>query len=181
MHTDERVDLKNEFIQYLNDRGWENYQNLNKKITFRVNFLFRLFYILIVISIFALGAFSMKDYISRDWLWFSFGLVIVWLIIERTNIAKIDDLFLKKERKKLISSLVSDDKFLSYIKLFEKLDILPVGFNESFNKNIELNNDKELIEKIKKTLYFLNFIKTFEDMNSGLFTNEKERLFEPLD
>jgi len=181
MHTDERVDLKNEFINYIINKGWNDYLSYNKKLTLRVNFLFKLFYISIVVSLFAFGAASMKGYISRDWLWLSFALVIIWLVVERIDMSKIDNIFLKKKREKIVLTFISDEKFLDFIKLFEKLDILPPGFNESFNKDMEEKNYPEIIEKIKKIFYFLDSIKTFEEMNSNLFTNEKERFFEPLD
>lgn len=176
MHTDERIELRNNFLNYMNEHGWNEYLISEKKIVKRVNILFRMFHLLFVASVLAIAFASMRKYIGRVYGWAALGGVVIWLFIERINLNKIDDLFLRKKQIKLIEIFKNDNIFLEKIKQFSKLDMITDQQYEHLLKSLTMenkNSSKMWIEEMKKTIITLNSIKPIEEMPE-LIIEEKE-------
>lgn len=168
MHSDERAELKNNFYLYLDSVGWNHYQRSEKIARKTINFLFRLFHIFSVIGILGLAFASMRHYISRQYGWIALALVFVWLIIERINLRRLDNLLLRRKQKKLMTDFKEENLFEQKIAQFAKLDIIPEQINEKIQKALKENNPIDLIQQLHMIFFYLTTVKTLEESQHNI-------------
>lgn len=168
MHTDERVALKEEFLIFLNDMGWNIYLKEKKFTEKWINFSIRLIHFLILVSVLGLSFSAMKSYIPKYWWWVALSLAIFWLIVERLSLTKVDNFFMKKINKRFLNNLNQNEKFIEYITLFENKDIAPPGFTERMKESILTKNNINQLELLKQLIYYLQFIRSIEQIEKNI-------------
>lgn len=163
MHIDEKVELKEHFLQLLSNNGWNDYILYERSLDKKINIIFRLLHIIVVITIIAIAFAAMRQYIPKNYGFISLGLVGIWMIIERININKLFLKLAKKEQTKLVKKIDDDKKFIDMMTMFEDVDVLPEKTMQYLITKLANNENDKVIELIKKTLFYLQSVKSLEE------------------
>lgn len=164
MHTDELVELRNQFLDFFQETYWISYEKKERQIRLWVDGFFRVLHVIVLVSVLGIAFASVRGYIPKQWWILSVALAILWIAVEYINLQRIDNWLLSKTYKKMFQQLKTDQRFLDYIQLFEKKDIVPPGFNTALMEHLILPKSTESIDKLRQMLYYLKAIKSFEEM-----------------
>jgi hypothetical protein len=163
MHTDERVELKDNFNILLEKEGWFTYIKKVTKIEKNMNLLFKSFYIIYICIIIGLGVYVMRDEMPKVFGWISLFLIFVWIVIEQLNVKQINKFLILPQQKKLIASLKKNSEFIKIINLFEKLDMVQDNTVINLSKVLKINDYNKVIERIERIIYQLEAVKILKE------------------
>ena len=167
MHLEERLELKQSFLDSLETIGISQQNRHEKRLSHWVSVSFRMLHLAFLGSVLFLGFASMHHNIPRKYGWLALLLAIVWLLLERINLKHIDNLLLKKSRQKMINQLKKEaSPFLAQIAQLEKYDMVYPDTLERVQEALTGRNYPKLDYEIEQIIYRLNATKSEDTITS---------------